>query len=670
MPTVTVHRMANYLLFAACILVPAGAYPQTPAHIYGIHDDTPTVNQWTGLCPSAWITATEALGTNPSDLSGKAYSPPPNTKIIARLNKGYFPNGTIPVPAQFANFAARCANFVVASTNCDTWVIGNETNLAVEWPNDGGSNLVYISPTDYANCFKQCFNAIKAVRPTHKVLVQALAPWGGPYGAGNIGGYNHPAQPDNWCDYMHKMLTAITTGPGAVTPDGIALHINTRGWNPATVFNPGPYVDAGPLTLDFSWGVMRDWIQFGTPRNLWNLPLYATESNGLYYWQGGGPVGPGDPAYVTGWLQKAYAEVNAWNQTARNFGLPIYRCVNMYRWPNADGWTIEAAPNRPTILADLSSAAAQNYTWPPFGGNSVNLTAPGGTRIATGITATADSTFGTGFEPAKAFDGSLATKWTSTNTNPTHFLIADLGSVKTITGYVVRHASAGGESTNFNTLGFYIETSTAGTGGPWTINTVVRTANPGGTPPASTMLAYTTPVSARYVRLFINDPGGDAYARIPEFEIYQVAPASETIVDNLDPGFVKVSGTWTDSSFSPGYWNTNYTFATTVTGTPTALCRWTPPGLAAGTYAVYVWYVSGANRAPDAPFVVNHASGSTTVFIDQTVNGSQWVPLGQFTLNASSNVELSNLSSIAGRAALADAVRFVSLAGVQQWELY
>lgn len=493
-----------------------------PEHIYGIHDDTASISEWTSLTPGCWITATEAIGSDPSDMGGKAYSAPSNTKIIARLNNGYFPNGAIPVAAKYDDFAARCANYVSHSTGCDTWIIGNETNLAVEWPNDSGSSLVFVSPSDYATCFQKCFNAIKAARPNHQVLAQPIAPWGGPFGAGSMGGYNYPAQPDNWCDYMHKMMTAITNSPNAVTPDGIAVHINTRGWNPATVFNPGPYVTAGALTLDFSWGVSRDWIQFGLPRNLWNLPLYGTESNGMYYWKGGGPETPGDPAYMTGWLQKIYSQINDWNQNARNWQLPIIRCANMYRWPDYDGWTIEAAPNKAQILADLSSAAAMNYTWPSFGGtNKLDPGYPTSMKTVTGITATADSYFGAGFEPDKAFDGNLLTKWASTNASMTHWIVADLGATITVTGYKVSHASAGGESTNYDDLGFYVQAGPSPTG-PWTLHTMVRTNSPGTTPHSSTALYYTQPVALRYVRFFFNDPSlADNYARIPEIAIYQ-----------------------------------------------------------------------------------------------------------------------------------------------------
>ncbi len=661
------NRIRSLLLWSfGAVLVLSTAYSfGQPAYIYGIHDDSSNVSEWTSHCPSgqSWITATEEIGSNPADTNGKTYNPPSGCKILGRLNNGYFPNGTIPLPAKYQDFATRCANFASASSNCDTWIIGNETNVTTECPNDGGYNLVYISPENYADCYKKCYAAIKAVRPAHKVIVQALGPWGGPYGSSVKDGYNVPAMPENWVDYYYKMVTAITTGTGAVTPDGFALHINSRGWTSGALAD-GPWIETNNLTLDFSWGVRRDWIQFGIPRNLWNLPLYATECNGLYYWKGGGPATPSDPSYATGWIQQVYSDVNSWNQNAKNFSMPIYRCVNMYRWCSwCDGWNIDGSPQEGTILSDLSSAAGNNYTWPSYGGNALNVGTPSGMPYSTGITATADTEFSSSYTAAKAFDGDVNTKWCSTNASKVHWLVADLGAAKTINGYIVRHASSAGDSATFNTTGFYIQIGASATG-PWTLHTMVRTNTPGVQPSASTALVYNTPVTARYVRLYVNSPSyadADDYARIQEFEIVGPVPGTETIIDNLDAGFSKVSGTWTDSSGSPGYYGTNYAYAVTVTGSATAVARWTPTGLS-GSKEVFVWYVAGSNRPTDAQFLVTHTGGTATVSVNQTINGSQWVSLGTYTLDANSKVELTNLSATSGKAAIADAVRFLGAA--------
>jgi len=83
-----------------------------------------------------WILFTEELGADPAVRTGqnyRAYSDQ-GFGVIARLNNGYFPNGTIPNSQQYAAFAQRCANFVAASAGCKIWIIGNEMNYRIERP--------------------------------------------------------------------------------------------------------------------------------------------------------------------------------------------------------------------------------------------------------------------------------------------------------------------------------------------------------------------------------------------------------------------------------------------------------------------------------------------------------------------------------------------------------
>lgn len=69
--------------------------------------------------------------------------------------------------------------------------------------------------------------------------------------------------------------------------------------------------------------------------------------------------------------------------------------------------------------------------------------------------------------------------------------------------------------------------------------------------------------------------------------------------------------------------------------------RWTP-NLPTGIYKVSVRYVSGTNRASNVPYIVTYSGNSSVVFVDQKVNGGQWVSLGTytFTQGTSGNVEV------------------------------
>ncbi|MBN1492190.1 MAG: family 10 glycosylhydrolase [Phycisphaerae bacterium] len=139
-----------------------------------------------------------------------------------------------------------------------------------------------------------------------------------------------------------------------------------------------------------------------------------------------------------------------------------------------------------------------------------------------------------------------------------------------------------------------------------------------------------------------------------------VVPAvgAEVIVDNLDSGFTVLSGDWTEGAYA-GYYGTNYRWVET-SGEPFSEVEWRPNLPAAGAYEVAVWYVQGGNRANNAPFTIDHASGSDTVYVNQQAYGSQWFVLGvyDFAAGTAGRVRLSNTAGPS--VVIADAVRFVS----------
>ncbi len=147
-----------------------------------------------------------------------------------------------------------------------------------------------------------------------------------------------------------------------------------------------------------------------------------------------------------------------------------------------------------------------------------------------------------------------------------------------------------------------------------------------------------------------------------------VGLAETIVIDNKSADYT-TTGSWTEGSYA-GYHVTNYHFTDTVTGTATHEASWSPTLSSSGTYEVFVWYVEGTNRPTDAEYTVNHSSGSTTVYVDQTTNGSQWYSLGSYSFPASGgSVVLSNHSSTSGKAVIADAVKLVR-SGTSYGDLY
>ncbi len=528
---------------------PGRALAAESPNLYGIHDHDPSPREYLDHISSGgargWVTATVAIGADPNNTSGDDFSwiEDLGHTVIVRLNYGYCPDGTIPPADRYDDFARRAANYVAASRGAHIWLIGNETNLPVEWPVVDG-RLRYVSPQEYATVFRKVYDAIKAVRPDDKVITQAIAPFAGPYGEGSACGYPHDGNPLNWVQYLNQTLTAVSASGGL---DGIALHINSRGYTYDDIHSEAK-VDAGGQALYFSFYVYKDWVDYGIPSSLYHLPLYATECNGLYYWSGGHPENP-DAHYEAGWMQEIYAEIDRYNQEAAVSGKPIFRCVNMYRWCAwCDGWNIDGSPYEDQILADLDGVVTAGYTWP---GNNGTPAEPTGENLALAAADwAASSVYNSSSTGDKAYDGivSESSKWTSDGTTAESWLAIDLGLECTITGFIVRHAGAAGEPAYFNTQAFRIETGTALEGAAWQTRATVDNSAQAN---ISTVV-LDNPVSARYVRLHVTDAGIDQYARIPEFEVYgypgegnqpPVAVASASPETGQAPLTVRFSGT-------------------------------------------------------------------------------------------------------------------------------
>ncbi|HUV42283.1 MAG TPA: hypothetical protein VMW23_10895, partial [Sedimentisphaerales bacterium] len=79
------------------------------------------------------------------------------------------------------------------------------------------------------------------------------------------------------------------------------------------------------------------------------------------------------------------------------------------------------------------------------------------------------------------------------------------------------------------------------------------------------------------------------------------------------------------------YFKENYIYNTVGAGNDRATWLFTIP--AAGNYKVLAWWPSSESHATNAPYIVNHASGSTTVRKNQQINGRQWNDIGQFFFN-------------------------------------
>tara|TARA_R110001592_G_scaffold3946_1_gene22391 strand:+ start:210 stop:794 length:585 start_codon:yes stop_codon:yes gene_type:complete len=136
------------------------------------------------------------------------------------------------------------------------------------------------------------------------------------------------------------------------------------------------------------------------------------------------------------------------------------------------------------------------------------------------------------------------------------------------------------------------------------------------------------------------------------------ANATIITVDNTDAGFT--SSGFTNSHYAPGFNGINYMVDTSnVSGDfaiwdPTSSVDWL-----AGIWNVEMIWTDGANRASNAVVTIDSGSASSSLIVDQSINGSIWNDLGDFSFDLSgASVSLDDSNSNTNKFVIADAVRF------------
>ncbi|WP_218108378.1 GH92 family glycosyl hydrolase [Actinacidiphila rubida] len=141
-----------------------------------------------------------------------------------------------------------------------------------------------------------------------------------------------------------------------------------------------------------------------------------------------------------------------------------------------------------------------------------------GPNLAQGRPVTASTACATAESGDKAVDGSLTnnSKWCSKTAGAS--LQVDLGSAQTVSSFVVKHAALGGETTDWNTATFQLQTSTDGS--TWTTAATVTGSR------SSRTYSPVSARQARYVRLNVTTPTqtSDTASRIYELEVYGGGP--------------------------------------------------------------------------------------------------------------------------------------------------
>ena len=126
------------------------------------------------------------------------------------------------------------------------------------------------------------------------------------------------------------------------------------------------------------------------------------------------------------------------------------------------------------------------------------------------------------------------------------------------------------------------------------------------------------------------------------------------IVDNSSAGF-SVTGTWATGSSSTDKYGADYRYHSTAPISEPA--QWTTTLNTSGSWNVWAWWPQGANRSTSASYVVTHAGGTTTVNVNQQLNGGKWNLLGTWNMSGTVNVKLSCWTAT-GAIVVADAIKW------------
>jgi len=137
---------------------------------------------------------------------------------------------------------------------------------------------------------------------------------------------------------------------------------------------------------------------------------------------------------------------------------------------------------------------------------------------------------------------------------------------------------------------------------------------------------------------------------------------SPIVKDDADTTGIAQVGTWDSSTCAPGYYGTDYLYASGGSG---AKVIFTPTISTTGTYDVYVRWTAYPGRSTDAPIDVNYNGGMQTFVVDETVanpiqiGNYTWTLLGNYSFAAGTTGNVTVRTDGASGNVIADAVMFI-----------
>jgi hypothetical protein len=141
--------------------------------------------------------------------------------------------------------------------------------------------------------------------------------------------------------------------------------------------------------------------------------------------------------------------------------------------------------------------------------------------------------------------------------------------------------------------------------------------------------------------------------------IYGLSPMSgrAVVVDN-ESSAVTIEGDWVTANLTGGFLGRNY-WHDGNTGKGAKSVTYPLAIAVSGKYVVKARWTSGSNRAGNVPYIITHAGGSDTVFVNQRAQGREWVVLGEYDFAAGQPYSITISNAGTDGYVIADAVILV-----------
>ncbi len=133
----------------------------------------------------------------------------------------------------------------------------------------------------------------------------------------------------------------------------------------------------------------------------------------------------------------------------------------------------------------------------------------------------------------------------------------------------------------------------------------------------------------------------------------------DVIVDNA---LATVTGNWLPGTYRPNYYNANYLHDSNSDKGSKSV-TFTPSLIQDGRYEVYMWWPEADIWATNVPVDVTHNTGTSTVSVDESINGGQWNLVGTYNFTAGTGSLMIRTDGTTSHVA-ADAVRFMRVGDI------